>query len=157
MNIVYTPKGGTEQSWDVDFDDLDLEEWELIERHSGKTYEDIMSTVARGRGMFSLLRPLLFVYLRRSAPETVSYRDVKPKMREVQFRPSLDELLALQERVKSDPAYAGRAELLAELDDDIAAAKARGESGKDEASPTPPPSASRALRRAGRSTASSST
>lgn len=156
MQIVHTPPGGPEQSWDVDFDDLDLEEWELIERHSGKTYEDIMSIVSRGRGTFSLLRPLLFVYLRRS-DLAVSYRDVKPKMREVQFRPSLDELLALQERVEADPAYAGRAELLAELADDIAAARARGESGKGEASPTPPPSENRASRRAGRRTASSST
>ena len=155
MNIVYKPTGGVEKVFEVEFDDLDLEEFELLERYSGKSYEDIAATIQRGRGVFSLLRPLLYIYLRRESPE-VHYRDVKPKMREVEFRPSLDELVAFQERVEADPAYPNRQVLLAELVDDIAEARARGESGKGGGSSTRPTS-NRASRRPGKRTGSTST
>lgn len=159
MQIVYSPAGGEEQVFEVEWDDLDLEEMELIERYSGKSYEQMAETFQRGKGFFGLLRPLLYVYLRRQAPEDkpVFYRDVKPKMREVQFRPSLAELLSLRDAVQADPNYPGRAKVLEELADDIAEAQARGESGKAEASPTPATSGNRASRRAGKRTASSST
>ena len=157
MQIVYTPKGGQEQSWDLDLEDLDLEEWGLLEQYTGKSAEDIISSVIRrGNIQFNLLRPLLFIYLRRESSD-IHYRDVKPKMREVILRPSLDQLLDTKAAAVADPNYPNRDLVLAAIDDRIAEARARSASGKDENSPTPAPSANRASRRAGRRTASSST
>lgn len=156
MDIVYRPKDGEEKVWEVDIEDLDLEELGLIERYSGKSYEQIALAFTSGRGVFSILRSLIFVYLRREDPET-QYRNVKPKMKEIKIRPGLDDLLELQEKVLADPKYPNREAMLAELEDDIAEAKARGGSGKDDSSPTPEPSPAAPSRRRGKSTGPSST
>lgn len=156
MDIVYAPTGAEERVFEVDVEDLDLEEMGLIERYSGKSYEQIASVFATGVGVFSVLRPLLFVYLRREDPE-VNFRDVKPKLREIKIRPGLDDLLELQKKVLADPKYPNREQMLKELEDDIAEAKARGGSGKDDASPTPRSSTAAPSPRRGRRTARSST
>lgn len=156
MDIVYKPADGDEKVFEVDIEDLDLEELGLIELYTGKTYEQIAQVFMTGVGVFSILRSLLFIYLRRENPD-IAYRDVKPKLREVKMRPGLDDLLELQKRVKADPKYPNRAALLAELEDDIAEARARGASGKDDSSPTPPTSPAAPSRRRGKATVPSST
>jgi len=75
MELVYRVSDTEEKVFELDIEDLDLEELGLIETYSGKTYEQIMESLGKGRGVFSILRPFLFVYLRRENPD-IAYRDV---------------------------------------------------------------------------------
>jgi|SRR5690554_5105803 len=156
MELVYRVSDTEEKVFELDIEDLDLEELGLIETYSGKTYEQIMESLGKGRGVFSILRPFLFVYLRRENPD-IAYRDVKPKLRQLRMRPSLDELEAMYERVNSDKDYPNREQLLAELRDDIAEARARGASGKDDATQTRESSSTAPSRRRGSGTVTAST
>lgn len=135
MELVYKQVDGGQKVFELDPEDLDLEELGLLETYSGKTFEEITQALGRGRGLVSIIRPLLFIYLRRDNPD-LHYRDVKPKMRQIELRPSLAELLDLEQRVLADPKYPQRERVLAEVRDDIAEARARGVSGKDGSGPT---------------------
>lgn len=150
MLLVYKPAGAEEQRFEVDFADLDLEEIGLIESHSGQGFRDFTASI--GSGGFGGLRALLFVYLRRTNPQ-VHYRDVKPKLREVDLEMGLAENLELRERVAADSAYPNREEVLALLDEQIAEARAAGEVGKEGPGTPQTYTPNRASRRRGKPTA----
>lgn len=157
MEIVYHPKGGEEQVFEIDIDELTLEEFGLVENYSGKSYSQLAQMFASGSmSVSAMIRPFLFIYLRRQNPE-VHYRDVNPRIGEVQIRPSLAELLETRDRVLADPKYPSRKQLLKELEDDIAEARARGERGKEEPSPAPTSSSEDPSPEPGTSTESNST
>lgn len=136
MELVYRPADGPEQVFELDPEDLDLEELGLLEQHTGKTFEQIAQALGRRQGFVGILRAMLFIYLRRGNPD-IQYRDVKPKLRQLEVRPSLAELLDLEQKILADPKYPQRDRALAEVRDDIAEAKARGASGKDQPGLTP--------------------
>ncbi len=96
MKFVYTPEGADPRSWDFDPNKLLNVEAEIIERHTGLTFAEVIENMSKGSML--ALHGILFVLLKRSDPTL--------KWDSVQF--SLSELdLDLDE----DEAQAARAEL----------------------------------------------
>jgi len=73
MLIIYTPEGGERQEWAFTPAKLRSTEAEVIERHTGWTYQEFGEKFMAGSAQAR--HALLFVLLRRSNP-TLKYGDV---------------------------------------------------------------------------------
>jgi hypothetical protein len=148
MELVYKPGSPDEKRWDVP-DDYDLAEIQDLETYSGLTMRQFWDAFDSGR--MGLLRPLLYIYLRRTNPNLL-YHEVRPKLSEIGIEQSREELEELRAKVTADANWPDRAETLTQLDNRLGALPRDETPGKDEPSQTSPRSGNRASRRSGKPT-----
>lgn len=126
MIVVYSPKDGAEQSFVFDPDTWSLAEVEEVEALSGKGVPAMTMGLLSGR--VGNLRPVLYVYLKRTNP-SLRWKDFNPFVSECTIRSSLAEMQETRDRVLADEDWPDREQVLAQLDEAIAAA-AGDEPGK---------------------------
>lgn len=119
MKLVYKPKGGEKQSWPADLEEIDLDLAEIgdLEKTAGMSLMAFRQQMVLGH--FGILRPLLYVLLKRTDP-SLKYGDFRPKLAEIDYEQERPELEALKARVLADPEFPDRDETLAQVERQLA-------------------------------------
>jgi hypothetical protein len=113
MILVYAPEGGEPQEWEVDPTDFRMSEIKELELLSGKSWTDYWPSL--GVKSVGDVRPLVYLLCKRDKPD-VKYRDIDPRLREVELKFPEDEVEMVRAAIEANDAIVDKEQALAALD-----------------------------------------